>query len=59
MNFQLLHLYCDDPLLLVDANFSVFKRIRELYSSRIRKNNCPLAQNPQKILNLGTINTVQ
>jgi hypothetical protein len=42
---------CDDPLLLVDVNFTVLKRIRELYLSRIRENNCPLgaksAENPQ------------
>jgi hypothetical protein len=29
------------------------KRIRELCLSRIREDGCPLAQNPQKILNSG------
>jgi hypothetical protein len=45
--------------LLATANLTLFKRIRELYLSRIRENKCPLAQNPQKILSSGTINTVQ
>jgi hypothetical protein len=43
----------------VNANFTIFERIRELSLSRTRKNSCPLAQNPQKIFNSGTINTVQ
>jgi hypothetical protein len=30
MKFQLLYLCFDDPLLLVNANFTVFERIREL-----------------------------
>jgi hypothetical protein len=29
------------------------KRIRELHLSRIREHECPLAQNPQKIINSG------
>jgi hypothetical protein len=59
MKFQLLYLCYDDPPLLVNANFTVFERIRELSLSRIRKISCLLAQNPQKIFNSGTINTVQ
>jgi hypothetical protein len=59
MKFQLLCLCYDDPLLLVNANFTVFERIRELSLSRTCKNSCPLAQNPQKIFNSGNINTVQ
>jgi hypothetical protein len=59
MKFQLLYSCCDDPLLLVNANFIVFERAQELFLSRTRKNSCPLAQNPQKIFNSGTINTVQ
>jgi hypothetical protein len=35
-------LYCDDFLLLVDANLTVFERIRELYLSRTRKKLLPL-----------------
>jgi hypothetical protein len=42
MKFQLLHLYCDDPLLLVNANFTIFERTQELFLSRTRKNSCPL-----------------
>jgi hypothetical protein len=61
MNNEILFLclYCDDSLLLVDVNLTVFERIQELYLSRTRKNSCPLAQNPQKILNSGTISIVQ
>jgi hypothetical protein len=58
MKFQLLCLCYDDPLLLVNASFTVFERIWELFLSRTRKNFCPLAQHLQKILNSGTINTV-
>jgi hypothetical protein len=59
MKFQLLYLYCDDPLFLVNVNFTFFEQIREFFLSRTRKNSCPLAQNPQKISNSGTIKTVQ
>jgi hypothetical protein len=59
MKFQLLYLGCDDLLLLVNGNFTVFERILELSLSRTLKNSCPLAQNPHKIFNSGTINTVQ
>jgi hypothetical protein len=37
--------------------FTFLKRIWEIYLSRIRKKNYPLAQNPQKIPSSGTINT--
>jgi hypothetical protein len=59
MNFLLLCLYCDDSLLHVDADFTVFELTWKHYLSRTRKKPCPLAQNPQKIFNSGTINTVQ
>jgi hypothetical protein len=59
MKFQLLYLCCDDPLLLVNANLLFFEQIGELSLSRTRKNTYLLAQNPQKIFNSGTINTVQ
>jgi hypothetical protein len=35
------------------ASLILLKRIRELCLSRTRENKCPLAQNPQKILNSG------
>jgi hypothetical protein len=35
------------------ASLISLKHIRELCLSRIRENGCPLAQNPQKILNSG------
>jgi hypothetical protein len=60
MKFQLLCLYCDDPLLLVDAYLIVFlNEFRNFILAEHAKNSCPLAQNPQKIFNSGTINTVQ
>jgi hypothetical protein len=43
-------LYCDDPLLLVDVNFTVFKRIRELSKPNTQKQLPPgtkSAENPQ------------
>jgi hypothetical protein len=35
------------------ASLILLERIRELFLSRTRENKCPLAQNPQKILNSG------
>jgi hypothetical protein len=46
-------LYCDDSLLLVDANFTVFERIRELYLSRTRKKLLPLGTESIENLQFG------
>jgi hypothetical protein len=55
-----MRLYCDDPLLLVNANPYCFSNeFGNFILAEHAKNSCPLAQNPQKILNPGTINTVQ
>jgi hypothetical protein len=46
-------LYCDDFFVFATVSIILLKRIRELCLSRIREDGCPLAQNPQKILNSG------
>jgi hypothetical protein len=46
-------LYHDDFFAFVTASLILLKHILELWLSRIREDECPLAQNPHKILNSG------
>jgi hypothetical protein len=53
MKFQLLCLHCDDSLLLVDADFTIFERIPELYLSRTRTKLLPLGAKSTENLQFG------